>query len=566
MKTATSKLWLVLLFLTCSGLSQETPREWRYSLHSGDHLVYTETVHRVTESSSARVEVEVRFTTHVLALGEVAGGVAVGTQRNRTEAKLIAFREGGKDKLATEGPKFQERVSNGPSRWSEANWFSPAGAPRLPWVAVRESNSRLLMGVHEIESLPDGAVKAGDTWASYNPLGFRFRYVGDELVNGQTCHLAQGDVPSIRLRYWFCPASGAIAKLELEGDQLTFAGKVHEVVRLELQNVRHGEQPKDWIASPETRLAALRTALVTPEIKISTDEVAGVLASGDADAQVLALAILRRRGLPLSSDQASRLAKSADARVKRMAVEHSGEAKSESVTCTQKPMEPLRAEIPGTTVRYSRNARTRGEPYLLHVPEDYSPEGPGSPLIIYLSGGPGLAIDGANGAENTIVKTNYLVLYPNAGGRMWWTREQTEKTDALIQEVLDKLNVDRSHVYLVGFSNGGTGAFYYATLWPKRFSAVAALMGAAKCIDEISLSVNKLAGLPVLFVHGDHDPIIPSSCSESAFKDVRKISPNSELHILKGREHDITLGNDEDLTLSFFEKYSRCTVGRPEKQ
>lgn len=528
--------------------------------------MYTETVQRVTESPSARVEVEVRFTTHVLALADLSNGVAVGTQRNRLDAKLIAFRENGKDKLATEQPKFTERVAKGPGQWSEANWFSRSGAPRLPWVAVRESNSRLLMGVHEIESLPDGATKPGDTWTSYNPLGFRFRYVGDEQLNGVACHLAQGEAPSIRLRYWFCPASGAIAKVELEGDQLTFSGKVHEVVRVELRDVRHGESLKDWLGSPETRLAALRTLLVTPEIKMSAGELAGTFASDDADAQVLALAILRERKLPLDGEQASQVAKSIDPRVKRMAAMLAGVAKSEPAACTQKTSGVLPAEISGTTVRYARNPHTRGEPYLLHVPDEYSPEGAGSPLIVYLTGGPGLAIDGANGAENTIAKTNYLVLYPNAGGRMWWTREQTEKTEALIQEVLEQLNVDRSRVYLAGFSNGGTGALYYATLWPKQFSAVAALMGAAKCIDEVSPSINKLAGLPVLFVHGDHDPIIPSSCSESAFKDVRKISPSSELHILKGREHDITLGNDEDLTLNFFEKYSRCTIPSTEKQ
>jgi predicted esterase len=129
--------------------------------------------------------------------------------------------------------------------------------------------------------------------------------------------------------------------------------------------------------------------------------------------------------------------------------------------------------------------------------------------------------------------------------------------------VLEQLNVDRGRVYLIGFSNGGTGALYYATLWPERFSAVAALMGGAACMDELRpLTMNKLAGLPVLLVHGDRDSIIPHECSESAFKDLRKVSPGSELHILKGRGHDIVLGNDDELTMSFLEKHSRCTLGK----
>ncbi len=562
MKTASIVLLLTLsLFLSC--WAQDAAPEWRYSLHPGDHLIYSETIHRVTESSSTRSEVELSFSTHVLAVAELSNGVAVGTQRNRQDARLISYRENGKDKLATKQGEFMERVSKNPNQWSEVNWFSRKGRPELPWVAVRESSSRLLAGVHEIESLPNDAVKPGDQWRSNNPLGFRFHYIGPEEVNGELCNLVQGDVGQIHLRYWFCPSKGAIAKLEMEGDQLTFAGKVHELVKLELRETRHGETVKQWIASPDTRLAALRTVLITSDISISPGELAETLASDNVDAQVLALAILRSRSLPLNAKIAEGLTKSSDPRLRRMAGQTSDQSGKKGVGCTQATRDALPKQVPGTTIRYSQNSRSSGDLYLLHVPEEYSPDGPGLPLIVYLSGGPGLAIDGANGAENLIAKSNYLVLYPNAEGRMWWSRERPERVEAVLNEVLEQLNVDRSRVYLIGFSNGGTGALYYATLWPERFSAVAALMGGAACMDELRpLAMNKLAGLPVLLVHGDRDPIIAHECSESAFKDIRRVSPDSELHILRGREHDIVLGSDEGLTIGFLEKHSRCTVGR----
>jgi len=555
---------VVLLFLLWSFLScaaQDTAPEWRYSLRPGDHLVYSETIHRVTESSTTRSEVALSFSSHVLVLAEVPTGVAVGTQRNRQEAKLVSYRENGKDKLASEQGEFLKRLSGNPSQWSEANWFSSTGTPSLPWVAVRESSSRLLAGVHEIESLPNDALKPGDQWRSDNPLGFRFQYMHPEDVSGKLCKLAQGDLGQIHLRYWFCPSMGVIAKLELEGDQLTFAGKVHELVRLELRDIRHGETFRQWIASPETRLAALRTVLITRSINISPRDLADTLSSDSVDAQVLALAILRSRSLLMNKNAAETLAKSPDPRVQRMSAGSADQGREKIMACTQEARHGLPQQVPGTTIRYSQNARSRGDLYLLHVPEEYSTDGTGLPLIVYLSGGPGLAIDGANGAENLIAKNNYLVLYPNAEGRMWWSREQSERVNALLSEVLDQLNVDRSGVYLIGFSNGGTGALYYATLWPDRFSAVAALMGGAACMDELRpLAMNRLAGLPVLLAHGDRDPIIPHECSESAFKGIRKVSPDSELHILKGREHDIVLGSDEGLTMGFLEKHSRCTL------
>ncbi|HEU5403014.1 MAG TPA: PHB depolymerase family esterase [Terriglobales bacterium] len=560
MKIRTAGFFFLTWFLPWLSFAQDSTPVWRYSLRAGDHLVYSETIHRLTESSNSRVEVTLRFRNHVVVVKELEKSVAVGMQRNREDARLISYRENGKDKLAREEPKFAERVLQNPGQWSEANWFSASGTPKLPWAAVRESNSRLLAGVHEIESLPSGPVKPGDKWESFSPLGFRFQYLRPDELNGELCKLAQGEVGEIRLRYWFCPSVGAIAKVELEGDQSTFAGKVHESVVLELREIRHGEALADWIASPETRLAALRTVTITPGIAISREELAAALESANADAQVLALAIVRNRGLPLSADVAERLGESGDARVRRMTSSLTAQAKVIAPHCSQPRGTPLAAQVPGTTIRYSQNPLSRGDLYLLHVPEEYSTDGAGLPLLVYLSGGPGLAIDAANGAENVLAKTNFLVLYPNANGRMWWREEEMKRVDALLSEVLPQLNVDRSRVYLAGFSNGGTGALYYATHWPARFSAVAALMGGAKCIEEIQpLAMKKLAGVPVLLVHGDRDPIIPSRCSEEAFQDLRKISPESELHVLKGREHDIVIGNDDGLTVNFLEKHSRCS-------
>jgi predicted peptidase len=210
-----------------------------------------------------------------------------------------------------------------------------------------------------------------------------------------------------------------------------------------------------------------------------------------------------------------------------------------------------------------QTANYLGSPYILRVPDDYTPTGRSFPLLVYLSGGPGIALDAANGSEDTLTKTDYLVLYPHAGGAMWWEKDQAAKVRALLDEIIPTLNIDPSRIYLTGFSNGGTGTLYYATLWPEQFSAIAPLMGAATCIDDISpLKLDRLGKVPVLLVHGDKDPIIPSSCSEDAYKKLRKISPASELHILKGREHDITLGTDDGLTLPFLQAHPRCTTSK----
>jgi hypothetical protein len=189
---------------------------------------------------------------------------------------------------------------------------------------------------------------------------------------------------------------------------------------------------------------------------------------------------------------------------------------------------------------------------MLHVPKDYRGDQP-FPLLIYLSGGPGFAMDGVNTAEDVLAPTGYLVLYPHAGD-LWWKPDITARFSAVLQEVLQNLNVDTNRVYITGFSNGGTGALYYATRWPQRFAAVVSLMGEGDCLPDIKTTLPNVTNVPMLFVHGDKDTIIPSNCSSQTYEDLRKLSPRilPQIQILKNREHDITLEGDDGLTLPFF--------------
>lgn len=227
------------------------------------------------------------------------------------------------------------------------------------------------------------------------------------------------------------------------------------------------------------------------------------------------------------------------------------------------PAEALRVQIappaaPGTTVRPMSTAAFRGWPYVIHVPEDYRGDEP-FPLLVYLSGGPGRAVAGALDARSTLNRTGYIVVFPQAQ-QAWWTETTARLVESLVEEVEREHNIDPNRIYVAGSSNGGSGAFYFAAAWPHRIAAVVSLMGAGLYApaQQPPLPMN-MAHVPLLFVHGDRDPVVPVGSTTDTVERLRQVwrAAPTETRILKGREHDIALDRDDGLTEPFLAKYVR---------
>ncbi len=215
--------------------------------------------------------------------------------------------------------------------------------------------------------------------------------------------------------------------------------------------------------------------------------------------------------------------------------------------------------LPGTPFLPIREGRFAGHPYIVSVPETYRTGRP-VPLLVYLSGGPGQAFSGALSAGRGEVDADWLVVYPQAISN-WWEDDSVAMLDVLFDELLARFDVDPDRVYLAGASNGGTGALRYATFSPQRFAAVVSWMGAGRRVfpaNDPPLVAN-LAHLPVLFVHGDRDSVVDVDCSKDAVAELRRRAPAApvELHVLKGRGHDIHAGSDGDLGLPFLARARR---------
>ena len=398
----------------------------------------------------------------------------------------------------------------------------------------------------------------GGRWQAMSLLGMVFEWKGTESVHGKSCYLVRGTTAdqSVTLSYWLSPESRVIERVELDGTYAVPGGTSHEQARMELESRTRGETPSDWLMKPETRMGALEAMLLSPWVPVTSEQAATALNGASPAAQRLALALALHRKLSLAEPTLRELAGSADGEVKALAdalqpnTPAPTSAHSEK-TCgvPERKLEPTKF---GTVFRVAMPEKSgAGVGYFLRIPASYQPDRP-APLLVYLSGGPGLALDGVNTANDAVAGTNYLVLYPQAGD-YWWKPEVAARLDVALRDTFREFNVDLDRVYIAGFSNGGTGALYMAEMWPQRFAAVVSLMGAGQCMEEVKQMLPNLANLPILFVHGEKDPIIAPECSKTTQESLGELRPRAapQLRMLPDREHDITLTSDDGLTLAY---------------
>jgi polyhydroxybutyrate depolymerase len=102
----------------------------------------------------------------------------------------------------------------------------------------------------------------------------------------------------------------------------------------------------------------------------------------------------------------------------------------------------------------------------------------------------------------------FVVTYPNGITRRWRDEAGSADVDyltALIDGLTQALGTDPAHVYLVGYSNGGSMALRLACAIPQRLRAIAIVA----MTQPRGSDCPGARPLPALFIHGALDPIVP---------------------------------------------------------
>lgn len=156
--------------------------------------------------------------------------------------------------------------------------------------------------------------------------------------------------------------------------------------------------------------------------------------------------------------------------------------------------------------------------YMVHIPPGYDGTKPLPVLYFYhYFTGDGKELANETGMSKIADRENFIVVYPNAKGwvnNKWrqWNLNNSESyrvdevafAKSLMDTMENKLNVDKSRVYVAGYSNGGMLAHELAAKFSDRVAAMASVSG-CQTGDEAPPAT----GVPVMLIHGDKDRIVP---------------------------------------------------------
>ncbi len=175
----------------------------------------------------------------------------------------------------------------------------------------------------------------------------------------------------------------------------------------------------------------------------------------------------------------------------------------------------------------ARSSGGRSRAWIVYTPPDYDPARP-TPVVVLLHGRPSNAAAMAliSGMNDVATRHNFIAVYPEGLDNEWNAQfdlagrsvSLTGQSSTLPQDdvgflktLMDDLavdfNIDRSRLYLGGFSNGGFMTHRMACSAGDTFAAFAAV-GAALYV-ELSQHCQRSPPTPILLMHGSGDPSVP---------------------------------------------------------
>jgi predicted peptidase len=176
---------------------------------------------------------------------------------------------------------------------------------------------------------------------------------------------------------------------------------------------------------------------------------------------------------------------------------------------------------------------------LLYLPAGFRVHGAKRyPLLVFLHGsgesGTDLEKLKAHGLPKIVATRSdfpFVVASPQTPAPFWPHDPVT--LNAMLDELLDRLPIDRNRVYLTGISMGGIMSYRWASENPTRFAAVVPVSGSGNPEDAC-----RLKDLPVWAFHGAKDHSVQVEREDGMIKAINACGGHARITVDPEGDHD----------------------------
>lgn len=172
--------------------------------------------------------------------------------------------------------------------------------------------------------------------------------------------------------------------------------------------------------------------------------------------------------------------------------------------------------------------------YLQYLPPDFDPE-KRYPLVFFLHGagerGDDLSLVARHGYLSYDREYPFILIAPQCPKERYWGN-YVESLLAFLDDVCEKLPVDRDRVILTGLSMGGNGTWLVGMAAPEKFCCLVPVCGWG-----IPFYAGRVANLPIWMFHGDCDTTVPIEGSMDMLRAVNSRGGNARLTVCYGVGH-----------------------------
>ncbi|MDE0053663.1 MAG: dienelactone hydrolase family protein [Gammaproteobacteria bacterium] len=174
--------------------------------------------------------------------------------------------------------------------------------------------------------------------------------------------------------------------------------------------------------------------------------------------------------------------------------------------------------------------------YRTYFPDAYSEAGTPFPMLLFMHGA------GETGADLDLLERATLPRFIKEGLQlpfvtvcpqcveMWDVRI----LDPLLDEVVQRFNVDPGRVYVTGSSMGGLGTWMLANVAADRIAAIAPV-----CPSFTRIDPENFAELPVWVFHGAMDSVVPIEESDRMIWQLRNAGCDVKFTDYPDLDHDV---------------------------